>query len=69
MNKPVLCGVCNKPVWLLNLKNHIKEKHAGQDANATNVTNLAEAQQIIDDAAATLEKILASKKRKRKPKP
>ena len=64
INKPILCGLCAKPVWLLNLENHHKENHAGTDAAATDTANFAEAKQIVDGAASKLEKILLKRQRR-----
>ena len=65
INKPILCGLCAKPVWLLNLENHHKENHAGTDAAVTDTANFAEAKQIVDGAASKLEKMVKRLRKRR----
>ena len=65
INGPVLCGLCNKPVWLLNLKNHHDEKHAGVKPTATDNANLEKQQEIVNTAEEKLTKELKKKTRRK----
>ena len=65
-NKPVICQVCNKPVWLLNLASHREEEHPGIEAKVSDVVNLEKSSGFKKGAAAALKKILSKKKRKPK---
>jgi len=65
-NKPVICQVCNKPVWLLNLASHREEEHPGIEAKVSDVVNLEASSGFKKGAEAAL-KLIQSKKRRKYP--
>ena len=65
-NKPVICQVCNKPVWLLNLASHREEEHPGIEAKVSDVMNLEKSSGFKKGASAALTKIQSKKRRKKR---
>ena len=63
-NKPVICQVCNKPVWLLNLASHREEEYPGIEAKVSDVVNLEKSSGFKKGAAAALEKIQSKRRHK-----